>query len=231
MTDSSNGMRCFRRPDSVKSTDTWFTQWQAQFQADSMKLPTTVLESLGQVMPLLMCGEQSAALVFHREANRSESQRSANLFNSIEADEVVHDDALQAIYSDLPVSPDEAAIKRRAKRFYVAMGSDRAPADELFARIVALDSCVCSIMGAVEKSKLGKFHPYVHVIQRIKLDEARHVGVSRQHLKWLGSDSTQTTELGLEIRSQLVELIRPETDHWETLGVDWDKLEKSILRF
>lgn len=231
MTDSPNGMRCFKRPDSVSSADTWFTQWQAQFETESMRLPTTVLESLGQVMPLLMCGEQSAALVFNREANRSENQRSANLFSQIEADETVHDDALQAIYSDLPVSPHEAAIKRRAKRFYIAMGSDNAPADELFAGIVHLDSCVCSIMGAVEKSKLGKHHPYAHVIQRIKLDEARHVGVSRQHLKWLGANAKHTSELGDEIRTRLGDLLRPNTDDWEALGVDWDKLEKQILRF
>lgn len=231
MTDSPNGLRCFKRPDSVATTDSWFTQWQEQFQHDPMRLPTTVLESLGQVMPLLMCGEQSAALVFNREANRSENAKSAVLFSQIEADEEVHDDALQAIYADLPVSPNEAAIKRRAKRFYVAMGSDRAPADELFAGIVHLDSCVCAIMGAVEKSKLGKNHPYAQVIQRIKLDEARHVGVSRQHLRWLGSDPMRTSELGDDIRTKLADLLRPETDHWETLGVDWDKLEKQILRF
>ena len=231
MTDLPHGMRCFKRPDTIASSDTWFTQWQNQFRSESMKLSTTVIESLSQVMPLLMCGEQSAALVFNREANRSENQKSATLFSQIEADEGIHDDALQAIYSDLPVSPDEAAIKRRAKRFYIAMGSGDAPADELFAGIVHLDSCVCSIMSAVEKSKLGKHHPYAQVIQRIKLDEARHVGVSRQHLKWLGSDPSRTGELGDEIRTNLIELIRPETDHWEALGVDWDKLEKQILRF
>lgn len=230
MTDSPHGMRCFKRPDSVKPNDTWFKHWEAQFHTDSKTLATPVLESLGHLMPLLMCGEQSAALVFNREANRSESQRSAQLFSEIEADEVVHDDALQAIYADLPVSPHEAAVKRRAKRFYLALGSTDAPPEELFAGIEHLDSCVCSIMSAVEKSKLGDHHPYAHIIQRIKLDEARHVGISRQHLKWLGSDPKLTAESGHEIRARFIELIRPDTDHWEALGVDWDKLEKQIFR-
>jgi len=230
MTDSHQGMRCFKRPESVKSTDTWFKHWEAQFHAESKTLATPVLESLGHLMPLLMCGEQSAALVFNREANRSKSQRSSQLFNHIEADEMVHDDALQAIYKDLPKSPHEAAVKRRAKRFYVALGSANAPPEELFAGIEHLDSCVCSIMSAVEKSKLGNHHPYAHIIQRIKLDEARHVGISRQHLKWLGSDPKRVAESGEEIRNRFIELICPDTDHWETLGVDWDKLKKQILR-
>ena len=229
MTDSPQGMRCFKRLESVTPTNSWFTDWQSQFYTESTKLPTTVLESLGHLMPLLMCGEQSAALVFNREASRSDNHRSAKLFSEIEADEVIHDEALQAIYADLPVSSQEAIIKRRAKRFYLAMGNDSTPT-ELFARIVHLDSCVCSIMSTVENSKLGDNHPYAHVFRRIKLDEARHVGVSRKHLKWLGSDSQRTSELGKEIRTRFAELIRPDADHWEILGVDWDILEKKILR-
>jgi len=180
-------------------------------------------------MPLLMCGEQSAALVFNREADRTNSLRSAQLFREIEAEEVIHDDALQMIYSNLPVSSTEAEIKRRAKRFYVAMGSVNAPAEELFARIQHLDSCVCAIMNGVEKGKIGKQHPFTHVFRRVKQDEARHVGVSRQHLHWMGSNQQRSAELGVEIRNLLIELIRPDTDHWEAIGVDWDKLERQIL--
>ena len=168
-------------------------------------------------------------MVFNREADRTNSRRSAQLFREIEAEEVVHDDALQTIYSNLPVSKQEAEIKRRAKRFYVAMGSVNAPAEELFARIQHLDSCVCAIMDGVEKGKIGKQHPFAHVFRRVKQDEARHVGVSRQHLQWMGSDRQRISELGVEIRSQLIELIRPDTDHWEAIGVDWDKLERQIL--
>jgi len=226
----NHGLRCFERPASITSTeDNWFTQWQAQFQTESMSLPTELLESLGQLMPLLMCGEQSAALVFNREANRSTTRRSSELFSEIEADEGIHDDALQSIYLDLPVSPQEAQIKRRAKRFYLTMGGASAPAEEVFAKIEHLDSCVCSIMHSVANGKIGKNHPYTQVFQRIKQDEARHVGISREHLRMLGSDQNLTLESGRDIRSSLVELIRPEADHWEILGVDWDRLEKKIL--
>ena len=229
MNDSTNSVRCFKRQVPATVADPWVTRWQQQFNDHSMSLPSTVMESLGQLMPLLMCGEQSAALVFNREADRTHSQRSSQLFREIEAEEVVHDDALQTIYSNLPVSKQEAEIKRRAKRFYVAMGSVNAPAEELFARIQHLDSCVCAIMDGVEKGKIGKQHPFAHVFRRVKQDEARHVGVSRQHLQWMGSDRQRISELGIEIRSQLIELIRPDTDHWEAIGVDWDKLERQIL--
>ena len=86
-------------------------------------------------------------------------------------------------------------------------------------------------MNSVQKGNIGKRHPYAHVFGKIKQDEARHVGISRQHLRWLGDNPNRTFELGSEIRTKLIELLRPEAEHLEILGVDMDKLEQKILRF
>ncbi|OED41746.1 hypothetical protein AB833_08980 [Chromatiales bacterium (ex Bugula neritina AB1)] len=234
MKKQSLAVRCFKRPETSPTvySQTWLSQWQREIYSSSIEIPSVLPESLGHVMPLLMCGEQSAALVFNRESARQTATRSARLFSAIEADELVHDDALQVIYSQLPVSPDEATIKRRAKRFYAAMGSGSGSvsAGELFARILHLDSCVCVIMNSVENGKLGNRHPYAKVFRRIKQDEERHVGISRQHLRWLDDDLERTAEAGREIRARLVELLRSEAAHFENLGVDIDILEKAMLR-
>ena len=232
MTNPLHRVRCFKRPDNSSapaSGRSWLDQWQTEFDQTSMRLPVVLQESLGHVMPLLMCGEQSAALVFNREANRDGDKRSAKLFNNIEAEELIHDDALQSIYSNLPVSPREAEVKRRAKRFYLAMGGGECAADELFARIQHLDSCVCVIMHCVENGNIGKHHPYAHIFRRIKQDEARHVAISRRHLNWLGGNTQNADRTGRAIRASLIDLLRPESDHLEVLGVDLDLLEKRLL--
>ena len=190
--DSNTVFRCFPGTGEVSGTASpWLARWMAEHPREQWDLPDHQTEALALLIPMLLCGEQSAALIFNRETSRLNSQLAgecARAIASIEADELMHDQALQAVAGHLPRLSGQARVKRRAQLFYARLGSDHDSIARLFTGIQHLDACVCQIMHHVANSDIGKNHPFARLFSRIKRDEARHVLVSKRHARALGAD-------------------------------------------
>ena len=232
--DPNNFFRCIPGAGDVSETESaWLKQWLSEHPREQWELPDHQTEALALLIPMLLCGEQSAALIFNRETSRLNSQLAgecARAMASIENDELMHDQALQSVAAHLPRLQGQSRVKRRAQLFYARLGSDHDSIARLFTGIQHLDSCVCQIMHHVANSDIGKNHPFARLFSRIKRDEARHVLVSKRHAIALGADSALSAEVGRRTRQSLVDLLLPDAGHLETLGVDADKLFAGITR-
>ena len=230
---NSNPLRCFKLHIELRSVlPTWFTTWQQQLLSEMFMISSCHEEALARLIPLLLCGEQSAIHVFSREVERLRGTPWSNsiaLLKDIESDEYVHEQALQTLSSLLMQPADLCLIKRKARHFYLKIGST-VGVTEHFARVSLLDTCVCKIMNAITQCDLGKRHLITQLFDRIKKDEARHVSVSRKHFQRLGGDRALFTQSKDIVNSQLVSLLRTEANSFETLGIDPDVLFRKLER-
>jgi hypothetical protein len=222
-----NSLRCF----VVNIEDNfvmpkWITDWKNELASGKFKMRSRHEEALARLIPLLLCGEQSAIHVFGNEVERLRGVTwtdSIELLKEIESDEYVHEHALQTLSSLLAEPEGLNQIKRKSRHFYLKFGRAIGVAEH-FDRVAHLDACVCIIMNAITKCDLGKGHIITQLFDRIKKDEARHVYVSNKHSKRLGCDQTLQPENKSIVSSELVSLLRTEADSFESLGIDSDKL-------
>ena len=192
------------------------------------ELAEAQIEALGRLLPVLLCGEESAFQVFWREAGRlTDVQlcRSLALARRIAAEELEHEQLLRELRNCCPAPDDLASIRLRARRFFLRMAS-REPALH-FARVAALDSGVCVILAAVAKP-LAQTPAVVDTLNRIRRDEAKHVRFSREHSCELGADKSLLADTGARIRSELVALLYPLASSFEDLGLDADQLFRRV---
>lgn len=228
-----NKLRCFTveiKPNSVQPA--WLSVWRREFAQSKVALSCRQEEAMARLVPLLLCGEQSAIQVFGSEAQRLQGdgwRDSIALLNAIEIDECGHEQALQHLSAMLMVPDDLHRIKRRAQLFYVSIGKT-AGLDNHFANISQLDACVALLMHAVANSSLGNGHCIAQLFERIKQDEARHVAVSRQHFLKLGGHKDVFAKTRKTISNALVTLLRGEADSFENLGIDADQLFATLTK-
>ena len=117
----------------------------ARLKDSLSELSETQVTALGQLLPSLLCGEESAFHVFWREGHRVSNvqiSRSEALANQIALEELEHERLLQDLRSCCPVPSDVASTLLRTRRFFLRMAS-RDPAVH-FARVAALDSAYAS---------------------------------------------------------------------------------------
>lgn len=189
---------------------------------------------MSRFVPTLMCGEESAAHVFQKEADRIEDMQameaSSSLMRQIAAEEVIHEQLLGLLRDQLPMPADVAAIRRRARFFFFRLAS-RDPAIH-FSRIVGLDGGVCITLNSLlQPSSALAQAPQAHKIwERIWRDEARHVRISRQHVFDLGVDQATLDEESMRARKGLVELLSPLADDFEDMKVDPDRLFRRVAK-
>ncbi len=229
--EQSNAIRCFDvniDPNTVMPQ--WFIKWREQFLNGESKISHRHEEALARLIPILLCGEQSAIHVFGNEVERlrgSKWHTSINLLKNIETDEYAHEQALQTVSSFLMEPADLHRIKRDAQHFYLSLGNTAGMPDH-FARISQLDACVCIIMNAITSCDLGKSHLIVKLFERIKKDEARHVSVCRKHFIKLGGDRSSFKENRHAVGTKLVSLLTTQADSFETLGIDPDMMFRKM---
>ena len=146
---------CFPHPAALELRHrlAGLTQLQIVELKDSLsKLAEPQIEALGRLLPILLCGEESAFHVFWREAGRLTDvplRHSLALARRIAAEELEHEQLLRELRNCCPAADNLASIRLRARRFFLRMAS-RDPALH-FARVAALDSGVCVILTAVAK--------------------------------------------------------------------------------
>jgi hypothetical protein len=109
-------------------------------------------EALSELLPLLLCGEESAVLSIARYGSSVVLGASGRRdFQLIQADEAYHARCLQRLRGSLPAPRSDARQRARLRWFY-ARQSDPDFGDHL-ARIAALDSAVCLILGALRQQR------------------------------------------------------------------------------
>jgi len=222
---------CFPHPAALelRQCAAVLTQLRIVELRDSLsELAEPQMEALGRLLPVLLCGEESAFYVFWREAGRLtdvQLRRSLALARRIAAEELEHERLLRELRNGCPAPRDLASIRLRARRFFLRMAS-REPALH-FARVAALDSGVCVILAAVAKP-LARARAVVDTLNRIRRDEARHVRFSREHSCELGADKLLLADTAARIRTELVALLSPLASSFEDLGLDADHLFRRL---
>jgi hypothetical protein len=200
----------------------------ARLKNSLSELSECQVTALGQLLPSLACGEESAFHVFWREGDRISNvqiSRSEALAKQIAVEELEHERLLQDLRACCPVTNDLASTLARTRRFFLRMAS-RNPAIH-FARIAALDSAVCIVLATLAKP-LSRATALIEIFNRIRSDEARHVRFSRWHSYELGADTSLLANTAARIRGELVALLYPLGSALEDLGLDADHLFRRI---
>lgn len=189
--------------------------------------------ALAHLIPLLLCGEQSAQLVFSQEIHRlfsehdEQNQVMINSLLEVEADECRHDQALQAVLKQLPNIEGKHHIQRQAQRFYTKLGRGEGRCQH-FIKIATLDSCVTQLMQEFEHSLLGREHPFSQLCGLIKKDEAKHVYVAKHHAQALGATTAMFKQDQRAVSTLLHQLLATQVEHFDFLGVDLNKIFNTL---
>ncbi|UPW19517.1 hypothetical protein M0C34_04360 [Agarivorans sp. TSD2052] len=221
---------CFSSHPGKLNTEHAIAKWAQHYAKQGVHFNDTHSEALALLMPLLLCGEQSAQLVFQQQAKVLAPQvckSSINALNEVEADEAWHDEALQWVFAQLPVLTEQHQIRRAAQRFYSGLGRSES-LQQQFIRIASLDACVTQLMQMMERGTIGSQHPFSLLCGLIKKDEAKHVYVSKYFAKHLGASVADIAEERLLILQQLMTLLGRQANQFEVLGVDLEVLQKKL---
>jgi hypothetical protein len=180
----------------------------------------------------MVCGEESAVLVFHNEFRRAPADLFADSHTTlarISEEEAAHEQVLRSLASVLPEAAHEQRVRRMARRFFAGLHTPRI--GDHFSRIAWLDSGVCIIFARLLASPAIKSaHPLSQSLRRILREEGSHVAFSRHYANHLGMDSLRDRESFLRVRGGLVHLLEPCADAFETLEVDADRLFAALRR-
>jgi hypothetical protein len=189
-----------------------------------LRLADDCADALAELLPLLLCGEESAALAFGRGgANAALATAARDELERIRREEVVHGLLLQRLQTALPKAALEEPLLARMRRFFITL-ADPDPG-RYFARIAGLDSAVCMLLGALrrKRSPLSADRTLAATFARIHRDEAGHVDAARR-FALAYAPATLAIGIATETRRRLVKLLRERGAAFERLGVDADDL-------
>ncbi len=179
-------------------------------------------EAMAGLLPAMVCGEESAVMVFANEARRVPEgllTDSRAVLARIAGEEEGHEHVLRGLASMLPEAGHEARVRRAARRFFAGLHTENI--GEHFSRIGWLDSGVCIILSRVCASpKLRAAAPLRGAFLRIVREEAGHVAFSRRYAEHLGVKMLEDRESFLRVRGGLVAVLEPCGGALEDLGVD-----------
>jgi hypothetical protein len=196
----------------------------------SVRLSTRHSEALAELLPLLLCGEESAVLTFGLHAQSASLAPAARLeFRGIQIDEARHAKWLQLLRVTLPPPRLDSRLRMQLRHFYVRMGDPDLGGH--LARIAALDSAVCSILGALRERRgpISSDPVTSGLLGSIHRDEARHVTIARCHARRL-REAPVLHDLAVATRRQLTRILVERGDAFELLGICPDRLFDRLLR-
>ena len=218
--------------EATLATPAWEPAWRRQLLQSPLRISSAEQDALARVVPLLVCGEQSAISVFGGAANQHATGPARQLktaFMQIEFDESGHEAAWQHLFAVLPQPRDLHRLKRRAQLFFTRLGRSESIGHH-FAQVAQLDSVVGVMMWFLERSTIARDDRIRTLANQIKRDEARHVSVSRRYAGALGIRRDEFSDLGKRIRTDITSLLLPVGDALETIGVDADAMFSRINR-
>ena len=189
-----------------------------------LRLRASDAEALAELLPVLICGEESAGMVFAHLSQVPDLAAAHAELSRIEHDEREHARLLLQVRRTLPAARSDPALSSAVRNFFLRL-AERDVGRHL-ARIVALDSAVCLLLGALRhrRTTVGSEPTLGPLFGRIHRDEARHVLVARHHTRRL-VDGQQAIAIARDTRSQLVELLTHRAAALEQLlRIDADRL-------
>ncbi len=186
------------------------------------KLASGHAEALSELMPVFICGEESAALTFRRFADTIPPvPLLEDMFQRIADDEERHERLLQSIRFALPVSAPVRQVPE-LRRFFKA-AADRQAGSHLV-RIAALDSAVCAVLAELRSRRcpVARDKAIEPIFARIHRDEAQHVRLSMLYVG--GMSASERWAVASDMRRKFARLVEPYTDTLDRLAVDPDQL-------
>jgi hypothetical protein len=187
-------------------------------------LPPASAQAFADFLTVFVCGEESAVLAFEGLARTVRVEGMATALRRIAEEEGGHDALLAGVRQCLPIARNLASSRTAVRRFYLRM-QERDPERHL-ARIVGLDSAVCTILSSLTAPGRGiSDDPVIRArLLAIRRDETSHV---RLGLSLTGSVPNRALILE-ESRTALAALLRPFGDCFDTLRIDPDRLLSAI---
>lgn len=184
-------------------------------------------QALGELLPLLLCGEESAVLAFAHHAQSEKWRPQARQdFARIESDEARHTRWLQRLRASLPRPRADIQTYRGVKQFFICLSSPDFGIH--LGHIAALDSAVCLILGRLRRTRACASDAWVKtVFELIHRDEARHVAIARHYAGELCS-TRGLTACATEMRERLTTLLASHAEAFETLEVCPDDLFRQL---
>jgi hypothetical protein len=185
---------------------------------------------LAALLPILGCGEEAATLAFGGLASSvDDDPAGSSALASIARDEEQHDDLITRLRAALPPPPDQRDTLRKARRFHIDLG--RGSTAFRLARIAALDSAVCTVLGRLlHRDAALACAPVVHgALSAIWRDEARHVAVSRR-LALARADGALLRPLASQAREALADILLLAGTALDALEVDPMVLTRDVRR-
>ena len=183
--------------------------------------------ALGELLPLLLCGEESAVIAFERHAQSEKwGSRARQDFARIESDEARHTRWLRRLRAHLPRPRADIQTYRDSKHFFMCVSSPDLGIH--LGHIAALDSAVCLILGRLRRTRACASDARVRtVFELIHRDEARHVAIARHYAGELCS-TRGLMACATEMRERLTTLLASHAEALETLEVCPDKLFRQL---
>jgi hypothetical protein len=181
---------------------------------------------LALLVPLLGCGEEAAALAFDGLAANDSDPATAEALMVIAEEERVHDGLLHCLAESLPIV-ETAEVRRAARRFHIDLG--RGSTLVHLARIAAIDAGVCTILSRLLRpnSQVAGDRAVANMLARIRLDETRHVRLSRS-LILARANGRQFEDVAQSAREALADVLMLAADAFEALEIDPAQLRTDI---
>ena len=183
--------------------------------------------ALGELLPVLLCGEESAVLAFaHHAQSERWGPRARQDFARIESDEARHTRWLLRLRASLPRPRTDIQTYRGLKHFFISLSSPDFGIH--LGHIAALDSAVCLILGRLRRTSACAADARVRtVFELIHRDEACHVAIARHYAGEL-CETRGLMACATEMRERLTTLLASHAKAFETLEVCPDDLFKQL---
>ena len=198
--------------------------------AMTVRLDTRHCEALAELLPVLLCGEESAVLAFGSYARSSALDAAARKeLSSIQSDEEHHTTWLRRLKLALPAPRSDPDLLKEVRRFF---GAVREPQlGRHLARIAALDSAACVVLGALRRRRgaIGRDRALSNLFAQIHRDEVFHVTIAHSYAKLL-CGAADLRSLALETRESLTRLLARRAEALEHLGVCPDAVLQRLAR-
>jgi hypothetical protein len=186
-------------------------------------------EALSELLQMLACGEESAAIAFAGLGDSPVDDDGRLGLMRIAREELGHEALLRGLRCALPPPTRDGELRRTMARFY--HGVARSDVGLHLAAIASLDSAVCAILSALLRpgGPIARDPAVFSVFRRIRTDEAGHVRVARRiAATFLGAD--EIAAVAETTRAELVGMLSLRGAALEVLGVDAGRLFAGLRR-
>jgi len=212
-----------RRPDPVRC----FLPAPGPIHVGPVRLGSGPAVALAELLPLLGCGEEAAALAFEGLARRDADPRIAAALRRVAAEEMAHDARIAGLAALLPSPRLAPEWLGAARRFHLSTG--RGASLDHLARIAAIDAAICTILSRLlaPGRPLRADATVRRLLGGIHRDEAQHVRLTRK-LAIERAAGAPIEDVALAARIDLADLLHRAGDCFEALAVDPDALVGAV---